>query len=339
MEGIDQDRPLQEAARWHARLYAADCTEQERIAFERWRSECPANAAAYARAESVTARLDQLINVDARLQALADRAFQSSSSKPISTRPGTTRWALPAALAAGLALAIIAVNFSAQLLHPAAAVMVYDTADARRTFTLEDGSVVRMDVATRLEVRMSAERRQVELLSGRALFEVAHDKTRPFSVTASGARTTALGTRFQVQSEQGQVLVTLAEGSVAVDDGHIGSRWNERLRPGEQLSFDARSNAVDKHVVDLQYATSWSRGRHVFRGTPLAEAIAEINRYAHRKVRLGDPLGDPSLAALPVGGNFITGDSKLIVDAFAAVLPLRVVVGGGDEILLFRRYE
>lgn len=333
MQDTDHELPSQEAARWHARLQAGDCTEQEQIEFARWR-ERPANARAYARAEQVTTRIDRMLELDARLQALAEQAYQ-----PNARHKRVNRWTVPAALAAGIALAAVAVNFSSQWLHPSPAVMSYDTAGARRTLTLDDGSVVQMDVATRLEVRMSEQRRQVQLLSGRAMFEVAHDKTRPFSVTAAGARTTALGTRFQVQSEHGQVLVTLAEGSVAVDDGLLASSWNERLQPGEQLSFDARSNAIDKHTVDLQHATSWSRGRHVFRGTPLSEAIDEINRYAQRKVRLGDPLGDPALAALPVGGNFLTGDSELIVEAFAAVLPLRVVVGGGDEILLFRRYE
>jgi transmembrane sensor len=101
------------------------------------------------------------------------------------------------------------------------------------------------------------------------------------------------------------------------------------------LSFDAYHNAIDRRSVDLQHAISWSLGRHSFRGTPLAAAIEEINRYAVKKVRLGDP----SLAALPVAGNFITGDSELIVDALAAVLPLQAVAGDGDEILLFRRYE
>jgi transmembrane sensor len=82
-------------------------------------------------------------------------------------------------------------------------------------------------------------------------------------------------------------------------------------------------------------ATSWSRGRLLFRGTPLAEAIEEVNRYSARKVRLADP----SLADLAIGGNFIAGDSELIVSAFAAALPIRAVEGGGGEILLFRRYE
>ena len=77
--------------------------------------------------------------------------------------------------------------------------------------------------------------------------------------------------------------------------------------------------------------TSWRQGRHLFRATPLAEAVEEVNRYASRKVRLGDP----ALAELQVGGNFIAGDSEQIVAAFAAVLPVRIVQGGNNEIILF----
>ncbi len=84
-----------------------------------------------------------------------------------------------------------------------------------------------------------------------------------------------------------------------------------------------------------QMVTSWSRGRLVFRGTPLSDALDEVNRYGDRKVRLGDP----ELAQLPVGGNFIAGETDLIVSAFAAALSLRVVDGGSGEIILFRRYR
>ena len=100
----------------------------------------------------------------------------------------------------------------------------------------------------------------------------------------------------------------------------------------------AAASAVSRALSecgDPSIATSWSRGRLQFRDTPLADAVNEINRYATKKVRLGDP----SLASLPIGGNFIAGDSDLIVDALAAVLPLRIVNGGDKEIILVRRYD
>jgi transmembrane sensor len=169
------------------------------------------------------------------------------------------------------------------------------------------------------------------------LFQVAHDATRPFSVSTETSRTTALGTQFQVQRDDDHVVVTLAEGSVAVEgSAHGGSAsWQDQLRPGEQLSIDAKTAERSLHIVDTQLVTSWTLGRHVFRATPLHEALDEVNRYASKKVRLGDP----SLADLPVAGNFVAGDSEVVVEAFSAVLPLRVVKGGEQELILFRRYS
>lgn len=54
-------------------------------------------------------------------------------------------------------------------------------------------------------------------LTGKALFTVAADKKRPFTVTAAGIATTALGTQFLVQvQEAGNVTVKLLEGKVVV---------------------------------------------------------------------------------------------------------------------------
>jgi transmembrane sensor len=113
------------------------------------------------------------------------------------------------------------------------------------------------------------------------------------------------------------------------------STWSERLTPGEQISLNADGHVHEKRAVDTQAVTSWSRGRLVFRSTPLADALQEVNRYGHRKVRLGDA----DLADLPVDGNFIAGETDLIVSAFAAALPLRIAEGDVGEIILFRRYE
>jgi transmembrane sensor len=254
-------------------------------------------------------------------------------------RPSARRWAVPVALAASVALAAIGLHYSLGSGRGATPAIAYSTANGeQRSITLGDGSTVRLDVGSEMLVRMTTERRDIVLLAGRAYFEVAHDAGRPFAVKAAGSRTTALGTRFQVERDRGRVVVTLAEGSVAVDNESSGARgpeWQERLQPGEQLRIGANMEVHSKQRVDPQVAISWTRGRHVFRGTPLAEALDEVNRYAATKVRLGDP----SLAGLEVAGSFIAGDSEAIVAAFAAVLPLRSVAAGEKEIILFRRYD
>jgi transmembrane sensor len=335
MDAKIPDRTLQEAARWQARLHAENCSQSDQLAFREWQQSQSDRTRAASLAQSVLAGVDQLAQ-QSRLQALADEAF--SQYAPVVTR-GRRRWALPLALAASVVLAVFVFKFSTDT-FPAAQSIAYETAAERRNVILSDGSSIELDAGTRLNFTMTAHERVVELLAGRALFVVAHDATRPFSVDTAGSRTTALGTRFQVQRQEKRVVVTLAEGSVAVtpdaEGGAAGAdSWRERLVPGEQLTINQLTAARHKTFVDPAIVTSWTQGRHMFRATPLGEAVEEVNRYAAKKVRLGDP----ALAELRVGGNFIAGDSDQIVAAFAAVLPVRIVQGGNNEIILFCSHE
>jgi transmembrane sensor len=50
----------------------------------------------------------------------------------------------------------------------------------QRSVLLADGSRVTLNTASRIEVRLQADQRVVQLLQGEALFEVAHDAQRPF---------------------------------------------------------------------------------------------------------------------------------------------------------------
>lgn len=341
---MKHERTLQEAARRYARLQADDCTQVDQDATQAWQAQDPEHRRAYELADRVASGISALAvdeRLNRKLRALADEAFAAYAATPAghvpaSNTPSPRRWNIAAGLAASIAVIVLAAWQIWPLLvsEPAQTVAYETTAHERRVATLPDGSTVQLDVDTRIAIRMSSERRQIELLSGRALFDVAHDAGRPFSVTAAGSRTTALGTRFQVQRDGAKVVVTLTEGSVAVDREERASAsaaWHERLSPGEQLSIDAATNQRLRQFVDVHVTTSWTLGRHIFRGTPLHSAIDEVNRYAKKKVRLGDP----SLAELPVAGNFIVGDSEVVVAAFAALLPLRIVDASDREIILF----
>jgi len=238
---------------------------------------------------------------------------------------------IAAALAASIVAAFGAATFLRGLPEPTAPpnATVFATDREARSLTLDDGTVVHLDVQTELEVRFNAHQRQVWLQHGRALFDVAHDTERPFTVTAGIGRVTAVGTRFQVQRMGEAVVVTLAEGIVTVNDERGGSR---RLVPGEELSIASAEAAWARRSVDTRAATSWTLGRLVFRGVALGDAVTEVNRYAATKVRIVDD----SLTDLPVSGTFVVGDAKAAVAAFAAVLPL-TVIEEDDELELYRR--
>ena len=320
---------LEEAARWYARLQASDCTQHERDAFAEWRRS-DRNREAFRKAERLASLVSRAAATDPRLRAMADRA-QAGDRGRAGVEERKRTWWVPASLAAGIVAAVVALGFA--LPQEGAGAMHYASAAVQREVTLPDGTSVRLDVRTEIEVELGNAIRQVNLQRGRALFDVAHDANRPFVVTAGDGRVTALGTVFQVYKRSFRdVVVTLAEGAVEVSAEVQGRTQRQRLAPGEELRISNDSGAWRKQRVDADVATSWSEGRHVFRDSPLAEAVEEVNRYATRRV----VIADPSIADLPVSGSFVTGDSASIVAGFAAVLPIRVTESG-DELLLFRR--
>lgn len=337
MDTNRQADPLQAAAAWYARLAAPDCSAQEQAEFERWLNSDVSHQRAFA---SVARAANAFSAADARLTAMADEAFAQAgaSVSGSSAKPARKRWVtVPLALAASVLVAVGVIRLAPELQNRSTPRVSYETAPGQtRALQLSDGSTVQLDVATKIEVQMRADERRITLNTGRAYFKVAHDTLRPFVVTAHGVRTVAVGTEFQVQHDAESTLVTLTEGSVLVSDASATEpRWEERLVPGDQVRMATGASAPERHTVNPLAATSWLQRRHVFDHTPLDEAIAEVNRYSDRKLRLGDP----SLAQLQIGGSFAAGDGELIAASIAAALPITIMEAGPKEIILFPRHN
>lgn len=327
--------PREQAERWFARLMAPDCSATERVDFERWRGQDPAHAAAYAATERLLTRVDELAATDPRMQALLREAHQLGDRSAPGYRARSRGWLRPLAMAASVLVAVAGTWLAVDLLRGAPEPVQYAAAAERRTIALEDGSTVELDVASRFNASFTAGHRNIELQDGRAVFNVAPDKSRPFTVRAGDGAVTAVGTRFQVERERDQVTVTLAEGIVDISrKSAAGSGEQEtRLQPGEQLVWSGDASDWRRQQADIEASLSWSRGRLVFRNTPLADVVAEVNRYSPRKL----VLVDPAIGVLPVHGNFVAGDAGKVASALEAVLPLQADAGDA-EIRLSRRH-
>jgi len=337
MEQNLNDLVIVQAARWHARLGAPNCTDAERDACIAWRARARENDIAFLATAAIAQRVSQSPEIDRRFRAMA-AAARTDSMRPVSKRTvaSLTRWRAAAAVVLCATLSLVAAAQAKKHRDAVGVVSAHENKTRQQQrIELSDGTVVFLDVGAQFEAHMSKASRRIELIAGRAYFDVTHDATRPFIVNAGGIRTVDLGTRFEVAMTGRSISVTLAEGSVEIA-GADQNDWNMTLVPGEQFRFTTETGTREKRVVDALAITSWSQGRLVFNGTPLAEALDEVNRYADTKLRLGDQ----ALAAIPIGGSFIAGgDSEQVVEALAAVLPLRVVRVGANEIVLFQRYE
>ena len=80
--------------------------------------------------------------------------------------------------------------------------------------TLADGTVLKINTDSQVQVDYSESVRKIRLLRGEAHFAVAHNKAWPFEVYAGKGRVKAVGTAFSVQLTDDMVEVLVSEGRV-----------------------------------------------------------------------------------------------------------------------------
>src|SRR5688572_7533433 len=138
--------PDEEAARWHARMLAEDCSQADREALDAWRKHSRHHSDAYARITDILSALESG-QADPRLQLLAEQAFEDSKATP--KQRAMELW--PATIAASLALVATTLVFWIGT-HEEVAPMVYEAGQQRSSVVLEDGSRAVLDVGTRIAV-------------------------------------------------------------------------------------------------------------------------------------------------------------------------------------------
>ncbi|MGJ7904389.1 FecR family protein, partial [Lysobacter sp. 1R34A] len=188
---------------------------------------------------------------------------------------------------------------------------------------LADGSQATLSSDSRIEVALSRLERQVELQQGEVFFDVAKDARRPFAVVAGGRRVIAVGTRFSVRREGGDLRVVVTEGTVRLESEPVGGRRQPTsVLPAGSTAFASRSGVLVRigSVEDAERQVDWRRGYLVFRDTPLSAAAAEFNRYNARKI----VIGDAAAGELRVGGNFRWSNTEVFVRLLEQVTPVRV---------------
>jgi transmembrane sensor len=312
-------RAQAEAAEWFARLGNRSVSTQTIRDFQDWR-DTPANDAAYAEVEAFW---------EASGARAADPQIMRMTEEALARRPGLrlpawlrsprVRWSLALAALTAAALTALAVN----QISP-----TYTTQPTeQRVIRLADGSRVHLNVASQVRVRLRGHERRITLARGEAFFDVAHDAQRPFVVEAGGAAVRALGTRFDVRRDDGQVQVTLVEGVVRVNRDKGPETWT--LAPNQQLTL-ARATATRRFLTTATPATSWTSGRLTFHETPLAAAVAEVNRYSDKKVALEGP----GLTDRRVSGVFDVGDTEAFAKGVALVFDLKATPAPDGSITL-----
>ncbi|MBK4997404.1 iron dicitrate transport regulator FecR [Pseudomonas sp. S37] len=198
---------------------------------------------------------------------------------------------------------------------------------AQREWVLADGSQVLLDSGSRLRIERRLRSRQLELVEGQARFTVVHADA-PFIVRSQGVQVRDIGTVFDVRSDVRGVRVGVLEGEVEVGSGHGNV---QRLLAGQQL-LAAAGELGPVQAVATDALDAWRSSVLRFDGTPLRDAIVDLQRYSKLPLRLADQrTGD-----LRLSGAFDSRQVQALLEQLPAVLPVSLVRAGDGGLVIGR---
>jgi transmembrane sensor len=227
MDASDRrNRVAEEAAEWWV-LLQGDVSRADREKYVDWLRESSVHVAEMLRVAQVHGALEQFqrwsgIPIDGSREEddsvvrlpMSERRMELRKDTPeLRPRRRAVAWSMAAML-------FVATGLAAILLMQSRGRTIQTDRGERREVALADGSVIQVDPETRLRVKYEDHTRRVFLERGRAFFHVAKNAERPFLVEANNTMVRAVGTAFAVERQRESIVVTVAEGKVAVFSAH-----------------------------------------------------------------------------------------------------------------------
>jgi len=316
----------QRASEWIIRSEGGDFTDGQRVEMERWLTE-PRNRITFLRIREAWRRAGRMRsarpldgNVDPDLLKSADLTFRAAVDT------NGSGWPFRVAAGAALSLILYLVGLAGWItLSPSDWIKYTTSIGGYENIALADGSGIQLNTDSEIKARLTPRVREVQLIRGEALFKVANDRHRPFTIKAANVAV------YVNQADDASALVVRLRAPSAIDVSV--TRGSVVLEPSERLfdlafrhSAAATSTIVEGDTAairpegvhltrvgldELNRKLSWTAGLLSFQGETLAEVTDEFNRY-NRKHLL---VTDPSIANRRIGGAFQATDPDSFVSA------------------------
>ena len=325
---------LDEAAEWFVELNTGDVDLDTRRRFDAWLRTSPEHARAFLEMlplwEDAADLTIEASTTPEQLIAWASSgdnviALPTEKSGPFAHEavPPVRKW-IRGLLAASVVFSVLSIGIGwayRSIRYPTFATALGE----QRSLQLGDGSTIQLNARSKIRIHYSERQRDIDLLSGQALFDVAKDPGRPFVVHSGSTEVRAVGTRFDVYKKHDGVVVTVIEGRVTVSGNEppkngkslmaarerdaANSRSHNDLETMSYLSAGEQATVVVTDVqknehADTSGAIAWTRRELVFHNTPLNEVAEEFNRYNQRRLEI-DGAG---LADFRISGVFSSTD-------------------------------
>jgi transmembrane sensor len=351
---------LEEASEWFVDFRVGDIDQHSRERFDEWLRRSPEHIRAYMEiaktyVELPLGSLAGKIDVDSLIAYAHSGENVVSFNDPRAAQPNT-----PDAMSAAANLresqprrVVRTQHLRRRILAAASFVLVVVAAAAvwwrterfpsyttdigeRRSITLPDGSTVDLNARSKLRIEFTEDERRIVLLDGQALFQVAKDKNRPFTVASGEATVRAVGTQFDVNRRPNGTTVTVLEGRVAVYS-------TSRQEASPTGSAESQSAASAPNATSPRTSAQTQIAGHA---TPLPAGPSSA--LPTNSPGLTDPSGSPAIF-LSAGEQVTVTSAEVVpvparadIAATTAWMQRRLIFDGSrlsDVVLEFNRYN
>jgi len=300
---------IEEAAHWFVLLASGEATADDRAACAGWRTADSRHEAAWQHISTATARVSGI----PRQHAPASIAALTAADKD--KRPGRRRFLAQLGI-----LCAIGIAARQGWRHSDWSADQRTAIGEQRDITLADGSLLRLDTNTAIDIEFSASTRLIRLRHGRIMIATAPAPslaaTRPpFLVETGEGRVEALGTQFVVQQEGDSTLVTVLQARVAIH-ARLGTVTPPVLAAGEMARFNRQGILMQEAARPGNSA--WTKGILVADDMPLAEFVAELARYRSTPLECA-----PAVCQWRISGTYPLTDTDQALAAISRILPVR----------------
>ncbi|OHX68294.1 FecR family protein [Flammeovirga pacifica] len=143
--------------------------------------------------------------------------------------------------------------------------------------TLNDGSIITLNQQSALAVQSFEGNSREMTLDGEAYFEVSHNENQPFIVHTKYGDVTVLGTKFNVNTLNNKVTVTVTEGLVKLT---APNKEYVLLPKGKKGIYEPNTASPSEQEVNVINEMFWKDQQLEFKDAPFQEVISTIeNAY------------------------------------------------------------
>ena len=273
--------------------------------------------------EEVYAALDQHL--------LEDRAVAGAAATPVKRMARYWWWAAAAAVAGMIVLVSVYIEKRhsteiADTLHSHMEnqqLVRINTTNDNQVAYLTDGSsvVLKARASIKHDIFLLQAQREV-YLKGEAFFDIAKDANRPFFVYTQKVGIRVLGTSFNVSEKNGNLVVTVKTGKIAVYNLADKQPHSYVVTPHHQLRFNASTSAFvadslnDRELAEIQPEAKIQP--FVFDNTPAPKIFAALAAAYSIKINVSEEVFGKCMITTTITNETFENKLKIICAAINA---------------------